>query len=221
MSPWREAAELVDRTMARSVRAAVSCSFQAGGVALVHMLVRQSPDIPVLFVDTGYHFAETLAFRDELASAWKLNLVVLRADTTVSEQEAAHGLLHRSDPDLCCAIRKVEPLYRALEAYDLWFTGVRRDQASSRAGTRLVERKLLPAGHVVEKVNPLARWSEQDVDDYHRLHRIPRHPLSAHGYRSIGCAPCTVPSGAADPRAGRWDGRKLECGLHTLARDVS
>lgn len=212
---------LIEAVLDRPVRAAVSCSFQAGGVALVHMLRQYEPDIPVLFVDTGYHFPETLRFRDELAEGWDLNLEVLTADLSVADQEDAYGVLNRTDPDGCCAIRKVEPLYRALEDYDVWLTGVRREQAPTRADTRPIERKLLPQGHVVEKANPLAAWTWEDVLDYHEAHDIPLHPLYASGYESIGCAPCTAPVANGDSRSGRWNGTKLECGLHTLAEDVS
>lgn len=223
MTPDRHrTAQLVERVLDRPGRAAVSCSFQEGGVALVHMLRRYQPDIPVLFVDTGYHFPETLRFRDELADAWGLDLRTLRSDLSVPDQEQRLGVLNRTDPDRCCSIRKVDPLYRALEGFDLWFTGIQRDQSPTRAGTRPVERKLLPTGHVVEKVNPLVAWSRDDIVDYHRRHALPRHPLHERGYRSIGCAPCSAPSPSGDVRAGRWSGfAKTECGLHTQAQDIA
>lgn len=206
----------------RSARAAVSCSFQAGGVALLHMLRRYQPDIPVLFVDTGYHFPETLRFRDHLAEAWDLDLRILTADLSVRRQEARHGALNRTDPDRCCSIRKVEPLYRALESFDLWLTGVRRDNSTPRVDLEPVERKLLPRGHVVDKANPLIDWTLADVLAYHHSRGIPLHPLYERGYRSIGCGPCTMPIVGGDARAGRWSGfEKTECGLHTQAADIS
>jgi phosphoadenosine phosphosulfate reductase len=215
MSAVKSTLELIERVLDRPLRAAVTCSFQAGGVALVHMLRRYEPDIPVLFVDTGYHFPETLAFRDRLASEWSLNLFVLSPEATVASHEANHGLLYRSDPDRCCAVRKVEPVQRALDGFEVWFTGLRRDQAPTRAHIRKVERKLLPSGRVIEKANPLADWSWHDVLSYHDHHSIPLHPLHLEGYPSIGCAPCTMPARIHDPRSGRWNGQKTECGLHT------
>jgi phosphoadenosine phosphosulfate reductase len=215
------AEELIARVLDRPKRAAISCSFQAGGLALLHMVLRYEPDIPVLFVDTGYHFPETLEFRDRLADEWGLNLVNLTAGQTVAEQETELGQLYRTDPDRCCDLRKVEPLYRALEQFDVWFTGLRRDQGGIRTGTRKLERRLLPTGKVVEKVNPLAGWTGQQVEAYLTAHGIPRHPLYEFGFASIGCAPCTdLPVDPADLRSGRWGGRKLECGLHTRAPSI-
>lgn len=213
--------DLIEGVLSGPGRAAVSCSFQAGGVALVHMLRRRQPDIPVLFVDTGYHFPETLEFRDEVTEAWDLNLRVLTSDLTVAEQEDRFGILNRTDADRCCAIRKVEPLYRALEEFEVWLTAVRRDQSPTRAGTRPIEGKLLPQGQVIQKVNPLTHWSWDDIDAYHQRHRLPLHPLYDHGYQSIGCAPCTIPLSANGGREGRWPGlEKAECGLHTLTEDI-
>lgn len=222
MSPETHALDLLERVLSQPKRAAVSCSFQTGGVALVHLLLSRRPRLPVLFVDTGYHFPETLRFRDELAESWNLDLRILTAPRSAADHEAAHGTLHRTDPDRCCDIRKVEPLYRALEGFDLWLTGVRRLQSPTRALTREVERKLLPSGHVIEKVNPLVGWSVEDLESYHARHLLPRHPLYAQGYQSIGCAPCTIPAIGGDVRSGRWTGReKTECGLHTTAEDVA
>lgn len=216
-----QTATLIQRALGRQQRAAVSCSFQAGGVTLVHMLRRQQPDIPVLFVDTGYHFPETLRFRDELTDAWGLNLWTLAADLTVTDQETKYGILNRTEPDRCCSIRKVEPLYRALDGFDVWLTGLRREQSPSRRSTRPVERKLLPSGSVIDKTNPLIHWTWDDILDYHRRNSLPLHPLYQQGYRSIGCEPCTMPVLGNDIRAGRWRGiDKTECGLHTRALDL-
>jgi len=215
-----EPADLLAAVLGDGRRAALSCSFQAGGIAVLHMARRIDPDIPVVFVDTGYHFPETIAFRDRLVADWNLNLVVAAAGTGIAEHEAELGELWRTDPDRCCGIRKVDPLYAALAPYDVWITGLRRDQAATRAATRLVERKLLPTGHVVDKVNPIARWTVEDLQTYVAIHDIPVHPLHDAGYPSIGCAPCTAPADPSDPRAGRWGGAKIECGLHTAATDV-
>lgn len=216
-----EPADLLAAVLGGEHRAALSCSFQAGGVAVLHMARRIDPSIPVLFVDTGYHFPETLAYRDRLAAEWNLNLVVVGAPDDDGAHESALGELWRTDPDRCCALRKVDPLYEALAEYEVWITGLRRDQAATRARTGAVERKLLPSGHVVEKVNPIARWSSDDVETYLAVHGIPAHPLYDEGYPSIGCAPCTAPADPSDPRAGRWGGAKVECGLHTAAVDVA
>ncbi|MGH8874234.1 MAG: phosphoadenylyl-sulfate reductase [Acidimicrobiia bacterium] len=213
--------ELIIWALHRPGRAAISCGFQASGLALLHMVRRYEPDIPVLFVDTGYHFPETLAFRDRLVREWELNLVDARPQLDVAEQEAHFGLLHRTDPDRCCALRKVEPLYRALGGFDVWFTGLRRDQAPTRAAAGRVERRLLPSGRVIDKVNPLADWTFDEVRDYLAVHDIPHHPLYDRGYPSIGCAPCTErPADPDNPRSGRWGGVKLECGIHTLAGEA-
>lgn len=209
---------LLETILDRPAEAAVSCSFQAGGVALLHMLRHYRPDIPVLFVDTGYHFPETLRFRDHLAEVWDLDLRILTAELSVPEQAARHGPLNRTDPDRCCTIRKVEPLYRALEGFDLWITGVRHDSAPTRVDLAPIERKLLPSGHVVDKASPLLDWTLDDVLAYHHSQGIPLHPLYDRGYRSIGCGPCTEPVTIGDPRSGRWSGfDKTECGLHTQA----
>ncbi len=212
---------LLGAVLGAEERAAMSCSFQASGIAVLHMARQIRPDLPVIFVDTGYHFPETIAYRDRLTAEWDLNLVVVGAATTTDEQEAALGELYRTDPDRCCSIRKVDPLYEALEGYDAWITGLRRDQASTRATTRLTERKLLPSGHVIEKVNPIARWSFDQLQAYIAVNEIPVHPLHDEGYPSIGCAPCTAPADLSDPRSGRWGGAKIECGIHTAAVDVA
>jgi phosphoadenosine phosphosulfate reductase len=212
----------IARMLERPGRTAISCSFQSSGLVLLHMIRQFEPDIPVLFVDTGYHFEETLAFRDRVAREWNLNLVVVDAGVDVAEHEATNGLLYGVDPTACCEMRKVDPLYRALDGYDTWLTGLRRDQSHTRADTRTEERKLLPSGRVVSKLNPLVDWASADIDTYVDRHDIPRHPLYDDGYPSIGCAPCTQrPVDPDDRRSGRWDGRRLECGIHTKAGDLS
>jgi phosphoadenosine phosphosulfate reductase len=172
------------------------------------MLREIRPDIPVLFLDTVHHFAETYKYRDELAARWGLNLVNLRA------VEPSPGLWQQ-DTKACCARHKVEPLFGALAAYDVWFTGLRRDQSPSRANLGEVEPFPLPDGKVLRKVSPLAGWTMADVRAYADAHGIPLLPLYDQGYTSIGCEPCTtLPLDPSNERSGRWQGQKLECGIH-------
>jgi phosphoadenosine phosphosulfate reductase len=193
----------------------VTCSFQAECMAVVHMLVARRPGIPVLFLDTGYHFPETYQYRDRIAAEWNLNLINLLPRQTVVEQESQFGILYQTAPDRCCGMRKVEPLFGALEAYDTWFTGLRREQSKTRAQLEPVGDFALPSGKVLRKVSPLAEWSTRDVWEYLKQRDIPLLPLYEKGYTSIGCAPCTsLPLDPGDPRSGRWAGKKLECGIH-------
>lgn len=193
-------------------RLAVTSSFQTQSVPLLHLISQVCPQVPVLFLDTGYHFPETLAFRDELVARFGLTMQVVRPDP---EQAATrHESLYRRDPDLCCYVHKVVPMQRALRDLDAWISGIRRDQTPQRARTQVVEP--LPQGGV--KINPLASWTREDVWRYIHRHNLPAHPLLAQGYLSVGCAPCTVPAFGGDERAGRWAGTgKTECGLHTDA----
>ena len=186
----------------------ITCSFQASGVVLLHLLRRLKRDIPVLFVDTLHHFEETYKYRDDLARAWNLRLVNVRA------AEPAPGLWETST-DACCSKHKVDPLFTALETYDTWFSGLRREQSPSRATLAEVAAFRLPSGRSIRKVSPLAGWSTQQVSDYARAHGISLLPLYDAGYTSIGCQPCTsLPLDPANPRSGRWQGQKLECGIH-------
>ncbi len=214
-----EAHSVIENALARSVRPCVTSSFQAECVALTHMLIGHAPKIPVLFLDTGYHFPETYEYRDGVARLLNLNLVNLMPRMTVAEQESQFGILHQSAPDRCCAIRKVEPLFSALAGYDAWFTGLRRDQSPTRANLQVDEEFHLPGGRALRKISPLARWSARDVWAYLRAHGLPVLPLYAVGYTSVGCAPCTrLPDDPDIPRSGRWGGKKLECGIHIEAR---
>ena len=189
-------------------RPCVTTSFQADGVVLLHMIRRMWPDIPVLFLDTVHHFPETLAYRDELVRRWRLNLVELRAERPRPGQ-------WQESTESCCARHKVQPLFTALERYDTWFTSLRRQQSPSRANLAEVVPFTLPTGTVLRKVNPLVLWSTKDVWAYAKRHNIPLLPLYDEGYTSIGCEPCTsLPLDAANPRSGRWQGKKLECGIH-------
>jgi phosphoadenosine phosphosulfate reductase len=199
---------VVDAELALAKRPCVTASFQADCVVLLHLLRQRVPDIPVLFIDTAHHFAETLAYRDALVADWQLNLVEVR--------HAAPELgLWRTSTHACCALNKVGPLFAALENYDTWFTGLRREQAESRASLEPVSEFRLPTGTTLRKVSPLAEWTIRDVEAYARIHEIPLLSLYERGYTSIGCEPCTaVPTDPSNPRSGRWLGQKLECGIH-------
>lgn len=194
---------------------ALVSSFGADSAVLLHMVAAVDPGTPVLFVDTGKLFAETLAHRDRLVGA--LGLTDVRSvgpDAAALAAGDPTGERHAYDPDGCCHLRKVVPLDGALAPFDAWITGRKRYQTQDRADLRRFEPD--EAGRI--KVNPLARWQPADVAGYLRRHRLPLHPLVGLGYASIGCAPCTTPTGAGeDPRAGRWRGRaKTECGIHLV-----
>ncbi len=198
-------------------RPCLACSFQAEDMVLLDMLRKLRPEIPVLFLDTGYHFKETYEYRDRMAQQWRLNLVNLEPEMTVAEQEGSFGKLYGTHPDQCCKMRKVEPLLRALANYEVWFTGLRREQSPTRANLEQVERHTLPSGKTLVKVSPLAFWSWKEVWSYLRVNEIDYLPLYDQGYPSIGCEPCTaLPVDAGNLRSGRWGGQKLECGIHTF-----
>ncbi len=198
--------------------ACLTCSFQAEDVLLLKLALELRPRIPVLFLDTGYHFVETYRYRDQIAAEWNLNLTNLLPARTVAEQEAEHGLLHQIAPDRCCALRKVEPLFAAVAGYKVWLTGLRREQARSRTALEEVADFTLPGGVVVRKLSPFADWSTRDVWQLAAHFNIPLLPLYAQGYTSIGCEPCTsLPTDPNDPRSGRWAGKKVECGIHIQA----
>jgi phosphoadenosine phosphosulfate reductase len=196
----------------------LTCSFQAEDVLLTKLAIELDPRIPVLFLDTGYHFAETYAYRDRMAREWNLNLINLLPEKTVAEQEAEFGILYQSAPDRCCGLRKVEPLFKAVAGYRAWITGLRREQARSRTALEESANFALPGGKQVLKLAPLAAWTTRDVWYACEELAIPLLPLYERGYSSIGCEPCTsLPLDANDPRSGRWGGRKVECGIHIQA----
>jgi len=192
----------------------LACSFGAEDVVLVDMIARIDPAVPIFYLDTDYLFPETLAVRDRLAERYGMRPFAVRPDITVDQQASRHGTdLFRRHPDLCCSIRKVEPLRKHLRGYRSWITGIRRDQAPARARAGLVEWD--PLFRLV-KLNPLAFWTTSDVWDYIRANDVPYNELHDRNYPSIGCWPCTrqVRPGE-DPRAGRWANfAKKECGLH-------
>jgi phosphoadenosine phosphosulfate reductase len=194
-------------------RLALVSSFGAESVVLLHLVSIMDRNLPVLFIDTEMLFAETLAYQLELTERLRLtNVQVVKArreDLFVRDNE---GILHVHDPDACCALRKTEPLQRALLYYDAWITGRKRYQGSTRASLDFFEAE----GDRRIKVNPLVHWTSSDLQDYMNENRLPRHPLVAKGYPSVGCAPCTTRvNDGEDPRAGRWrDLPKEECGIH-------
>ena len=201
---WAYATYGADLTVASSM----------GDEALLHVAAQAAPGIDVFFLDTGYHFAETLGTRDAYAVMLPLSIRTVVPELTVAEQDVAYGpRLHERDPDRCCAMRKVAPLEKALEGYAAWITGVRRVDAITRAGTPVVEwdekRSML-------KINPIVGWSHDEVDMYAAEHGIFLNPLRELGFASIGCSPCTRPvADGEDQRSGRWSGKnKVECGLH-------
>ena len=199
---------VIAKALAIATAPCITSSFQAECVVLTHMLLESAPRIPVLFLDTVHHFAETYAYRDDIAERWKLNLINLRA------AEPQPGLW-RESTERCCAVHKVGPLFSALEDHDVWFTALRRDQSPSRANLQEIEPFRLPSGKIIQRVSPLAAWTARDVWKYAKDHDIPLLPLYELGYTSIGCEPCTsLPMDPNNPRSGRWAGEKLECGIH-------
>jgi phosphoadenosine phosphosulfate reductase len=211
-----EAASLIGSVFAENAASAcVTCSFQTECMVLVDLVTAHKPDIPVLFLETGYHFPETYAYRDQMTERLRLNLVNLASKQTVAEQESQFGILNQSAPDRCCGMRKVEPLFRGLDDYGVWFTALRREQSPTRASLQTVDHFRLPTGKQLLKVSPLAAWTNADVWAYLKRRGIPVLPLYHQGYTSIGCAPCTtLPADPENLRSGRWAGKKLECGIH-------
>jgi phosphoadenosine phosphosulfate reductase len=209
--PAEEIADWTARTFGRDVIVAASMQ----DVILPHLFASVIPDVEVLFLQTEYHFPETLQTLDMAIRDLSITVVEALPAQSVAEQDAQYGeKLHDRDPNLCCFLRKVEPLARSLDGRAAWVTGVRRIEAPTRANTPIVS---WDDKHDLVKINPLVAWSDEDVEAYQVAHDLPRNPLVAQGYPSIGCAPCTrkVAPGE-DPRAGRWSGNdKTECGIHT------
>ena len=190
----------------------VTSSFQTQSVPLLHMISHICPNIPIIFLDTGFHFPETLAFRDELKKELGLNIKNL---TCLMGQELFslnHNGLYKSNPNMCCYLNKVEPLERELKNYSAWISGIRRDQTEQRKNTPTVAKQK----NGLFKVCPLVDWTEQMVIQYIERKRLPKPPLFDLGYRSVGCHHCTKPTTAdQDSRSGRWlENEKTECGLH-------
>ncbi|WP_425090561.1 phosphoadenylyl-sulfate reductase [Tropicimonas sp. S265A] len=211
------ATAVIDRALSDPTvgRVALVSSFGAESVVLLHMISVKAPNTPVLFIDTQMLFPETLSYQAEVAAKLGLtNVQIVRATDTAVQTADPDGTLHQRDTDACCTLRKTVPLEAALSGYDAWITGRKRFQSGSRAALEFFE----PDGPLRLKVNPLAHWDPSDVQDYMINNRLPRHPLVAKGYPSIGCAPCTSPvKPGEDPRAGRWrDAAKEECGIHFI-----
>lgn len=193
---------------------AMSSSFQTQSVPLLHMVSKINRNLLIYFIDTGYHFWETSIFREQLASEWHLNVLDLYRDPRWNEfARQQTRQLPLEDPNLCCYIHKVQPMQAAMKNMLAWISGIRRDQTATRAHAHILE--LQEDGLL--KINPLLNWTKADIKLYMEEHNLPSHPLLEKGYRSVGCAPCTVAIGINDDeRAGRWQGRgKTECGLHT------
>ncbi|WP_396931286.1 phosphoadenylyl-sulfate reductase [Mycolicibacterium sp.] len=181
---------------------------------LVDMAAKVRPGVDVLFLDTGYHFAETIGTRDAVEAVYDVHVVNVTPERTVAEQDQLLGKdLFASNPTECCRVRKVEPLSKALRGYTAWVTGIRRVEAPTRANAPLIS---FDEGFKLVKINPLAAWSDEEMDAYIQANGVLVNPLVEEGYPSIGCAPCTAkPLEGADPRSGRWQGlAKTECGLH-------
>lgn len=202
-------------------RAAIGTSFQGAGMVVLNEACRNGFKFPVFTLDTGLLFPETLELKERIESRFGLKIESLVPDQTVDEQSAEHGAeLWKRNPDLCCALRKVIPLQKKLSSLDVWITGLRRQQSDERSKTGIAELyhfDVLRDLYIL-KLNPLATWSRDRVQEYLARHELPTNPLSRLGYRSIGCEPCTRPAGEGDnERAGRWTGfNKSECGIHTF-----
>ena len=199
-------------------RIAIASAFQTEGTVVMHMATQIKPDIPILFLETGYQFAETLAFKEQMTEKLGLNVVDLVGRYTVQRQAETFGpRLFERDPEKCCELNKVRPMFEALRGYDAWITALRRDSSPTRTDAPFVDQYEIESGRWLVKINPVANWTRQDVYRYLKEHDLPRNPLYDLGYSSIGCAPCTRMRFAGEPeRAGRWAGKpKWECGIHT------
>jgi phosphoadenosine phosphosulfate reductase len=210
-----EARAAVTQAIAGQTAICLTCSFQAEDMVALHLVREHLPNVPVLFLETGYHFDEVYKYRDAMTARYNLNLVNVMPEHTVAEQESQFGLLYQTQPDQCCKFRKVGPLFNALQSYDVWFTGLRRVQSPTRANLQVFDTFPLPTGKKLSKVSLLADWSDKEVWDFAKQQDIPLLPLYQAGYTSIGCEPCTaLPAEPGNARSGRWAGRKLECGIH-------
>ena len=194
---------------------AIGCSLGAEDMVIMDIAVKVKPDIPFLFLDTDFHFKDTLDLLEEARKRYNANIRVVKTDLTPEEQAKKYGpQLFFTDPSLCCTLRKVMPMKEALSPFSAWITGIRREQSPTRANARVVEEDRVFG---LIKINPLVRWTWNEVWDYIKEHNVPYNRLHDMGYPSIGCAPCTQPvRPGEDFRAGRWAGtQKTECGLHS------
>jgi len=198
-------------------RIALASAFQAEGTCVMHMASLIRPDIEVLFLETGFHFAETLAFKEQMADRLGVTVTDLVGAYTVERQTAEFGeRLYERDATLCCEVNKVRPMFEALQKLDAWVTAFRRDSSPTRANAPILDLYELEPGRPMLKINPVANWSRTDTLGYLSEHDLPHNPLYDLGYTSIGCAPCTRTRFEGEPeRAGRWAGlSKWECGIH-------
>jgi phosphoadenosine phosphosulfate reductase len=204
-------------------RAVIGTSFQGAGLVMLHLAQQHRLRFPVFTLDTGLLFTETVELKKRVEDFFGIRIETLVPSLTLEQQAEVHGAeLWNRDPDLCCYLRKVLPLQAKLAALDCWITGLRRQQSDTRAGIPILETYLAEEAtrRTIVKLNPMANWKREAVWDYLRQHRVPYNPLHDLGYRSIGCQPCTVKTGAGDnERAGRWIGfQKTECGIHTFMK---
>jgi phosphoadenosine phosphosulfate reductase len=198
-------------------RIAIASAFQTEGTVVMHMATQIRPDVPILFLETGYQFAETLAFKQQLTDKLGLNVVDLVGEYTVEKQAEAFGpRLYEREPEQCCELNKVRPMFEALRGYGAWMTALRRDSSPTRANAPFLDQYEIEPGRWMIKINPMANWKYEDVRGYLTEHELPHNPLYDLGYSSIGCAPCTRMRFEGEPeRAGRWAGKpKWECGIH-------
>ena len=213
---FTEIKEQIEKYKAKNLKIFASSSFQTQSVVLLHILSEIDNSIPIYFLNTGYHFPDTLAYRDLLAELLKLNVINLVSDIPKIQQKNEKGnLLFTSDPDYCCYLNKVQPLEPVLKEKDVWISGVRADQSATRQKMNREGK----AQYDVFRYHPMLGWTSKMIYDYIREKNLPKHPLEEKGYMSIGCQPCTIKM-EIDPndnsRSGRWFGmQKTECGIHT------
>ena len=217
----KDAQDVLEHALVSFSDMALVSSFGAESVVLLHMAAQVTPDVPVLFIDTEMLFAETLAYQRDVAIQLGLTDVrVIRAKRETLFEQDNENLLHLHDPDACCALRKTDPLQRALQGFDGWISGRKRVQGGDRAALDVFEIERPLARLPRTKVNPLAHWDTSDLRSYIETHNLPRHPLVAKGYPSVGCSPCTTKvQNGENARAGRWRNQtKTECGIHFGAK---
>lgn len=192
----------------------LTSSFQTHSIPLLHIVSKIDKSIPVYYLNTGYLFPQTIAFKNELQSQLGLDFIAVEPIVPKSQQRDANGqLLFTSDPDYCCYLNKIQPMEPLLNKYDIWINGIRADQNKNRA--QMQEEQATPQG--ATRYHPMLKWTSKDIFDYRKEHQLPAHPLEAKGYLSIGCEPCTRKSiDDHEERNSRWFGlNKVECGLHT------
>ncbi len=210
---FEEIAGKIEEYKQQKKRLFATSSFQTHSIPMLHIISVIDHNIPVLFIDTGFHFAESLKFRDRVAEILKLNMVSTRAFVPRSQQRDAQGRFYfASDPDHCCFLNKTQPLEPWLQPGSVWINGIRADQNANRSRMQTEQ----PATNGALRFHPMLDWKSKMIYDYLKQHSLPKHPLDNQGYMSIGCEPCTRKVTADDPRAARWFGlNKTECGLHT------